>query len=207
MKLNFSSVLIVISMALIHHACSEKKVEKDTPKVLEPDNIDLDASPYPSRLRLRRANLLDQLYKEALGKDEKLNALQNAIEQQRENEDDKLEAYQTFVTANQMYWNIAINSCNQLNDTLLKKELTEVLTTMRIRYGEKISNLTELSLVVQNRKSMLEDQESLMRIFVTLPMITAYQRNEVPNSLPLERTIQELDSLIEATKVYTKLTK
>lgn len=60
---------------------------------------------------------------------------------------------------------------------------------------------------VLNIKKKLDDQITLMQLFVTAAMMSNYQDNEFPNIEALESIIKDYKETIKETEAYTKETK
>lgn len=177
--------------------------QEQTPDVLHA-NKSLDFSSYSKRTNY---DIIQQLFEEAVSKDENLKILTSRIKETDEMRNDSLEAYQTYINNNQNYLNSLSSYANQISDSTLKKNMNQFIDGLKEKYSERVSPLLSVESKIETSERTLRDQEILMKIVVTAPMMNSYQRNEYPNIKTLEYIMQEYDSLIANVKPYTKFQK
>ncbi|MEQ8573584.1 MAG: hypothetical protein RIB63_05950, partial [Fulvivirga sp.] len=117
------------------------------------------------------------------------------------------EEYRKYNGINQEYWNSINIYIASINDSTTQNELKTIITDFKIKYKSRIAPLSILDTQITKRELLLRDQQTLMKIFVTLPMILNYQENELPEIAPLNKVKTLYDTLIERAEPYTKLEK
>ena len=201
-------LLIPLVCSFLYFSCSDNKpkdepvIQEQTPEIL--DNSKPDISSVSKRYA---SDILQELFNEAAGKDSKLKELSDRMTEIGEMKNDSLQPFREYLHNNDMYWQSAYNYINQLNDSILKNEFREIFKNMEAKYKKSISNHNLVLDNLDNREIALHDYEILMKLSVTAPMITNYQKNELPALDGLNRLIGSYDTLIIATKKYTKTVK
>lgn len=182
----------------------QKNLQELTPEVLEEDKSKVDFASYSKRTGY---DIIQQLFDEAVSKDEQLKSITERIEKIGGQKTDSLENYQTYMRNNQNYWSALASYANQLSDSTLKNDLNNLIEILREKHTSKISSLTSLAAQIESSERTLKDQEILMKIIVTEPMMYNYQRNKYPNIKTLESVKEKYDSLIDDVKPYAKIPK
>jgi uncharacterized coiled-coil DUF342 family protein len=177
---------------------------EETPEVLDNNKSDLDFSSYNKRMY---SNIIDQLFQEAIGKNEDLKSIVSRIDEIRDVKKDSLEQYQKYVENNQNYWNSLNQYANQLSDTVMRDELKVMIDILEKKFAKRISPLTSISQQIDSSEQILKDQVILMKILVTEPMMSTYQRNEYPDINTLNSVNSSFDSLNNDVKPYTVIRK
>lgn len=176
----------------------------DTPEVLNESKSEV------SFLRSKRydKNILEELYGEALGKNEKLDKLNELIEEiTSDSLYDKTSAYLKYININNRYWNTAKSYANKLNDSIKRIEILAIIDKLETSYTKRIANHEIKMDSIADLKRNLSDQLILMKLFVTEPMIYNYQSNELPDIEELKSIIKDYEKAIENSKEYTKIRK
>ena len=75
------------------------------------------------------------------------------------------------------------------------------------KFAKRISPLTSISQQIDSSEQILKDQVILMKILVTEPMMSTYQRNEYPDINTLNSVNSSFDSLNNDVKPYTVIRK
>ncbi|MEQ8242818.1 hypothetical protein [Fulvivirga sp.] len=198
--------ILLITMAAISCTNNEKAAikENETPDVLAEDKSDIN---YSSLKRGKYSSIVEQLYSEALEKNKELNEINEDISKISSIQNDKMEEYRKYNGINQEYWNSINIYIASINDSTTQNELKTIITDFKIKYKSRIAPLSILDTQITKRELLLRDQQTLMKIFVTLPMILNYQENELPEIAPLNKVKTLYDTLIERAEPYTKLEK
>jgi len=78
---------------------------------------------------------------------------------------------------------------------------------LKARHASNVFPLTDLAAKIEWSERSLRDQEILMKIIVTEPMMANYQRNEYPNIKTMESVKRMIDSLTEDVVPYANYQK
>jgi len=175
---------ILISIFIIT-SCSDKKkriateseTQSPTPEILD-NNRDLKVT---SISRSYSSDIIQELYQEAINKNEKLKMLNTGIDEIDGIKEDSLEQYRKFIQINRNYYATVEDYINQLSDSTIKSELKEIFKVTENKYKASISKLASAVETIDSKTKFLNDQVILMKLLLTEPMIRNYQINEFPN--------------------------
>jgi hypothetical protein len=209
MKLKY--VILFLSLILFYN-CSEKNNEKinledlnATPETLEQTDSKIS---YSSISKKYEGNILEELYQEAIEKNEKLKILNERIKEiSSDSLQTKTNEFIKYRNVNNDYWNTAENYANNINDSIAKKSMIGIVEKLKEKYGKKVAEHETKMREIEVLKSKLNDQIILMKLFVTEPMISNYQINELPEKNKLESIIKDYNELMKKTEEYTRIKK
>jgi hypothetical protein len=209
MKLKY--VILFLSLILFYN-CSEKNNEKinledlnATPETLEQTDSKIS---YSSISKRYGGNILEELYQEAIEKNEKLKILNERIKEiSSDSLQTKTNEFIKYRNVNNDYWNTAENYANNINDSIAKKSMIGIVEKLKEKYGKKVAEHETKMKEIEVLKSKLNDQIILMKLFVTEPMISNYQINELPEKNKLESIIKDYNELMKKTEEYTRIKK
>jgi hypothetical protein len=175
----------------------EEIIQDQTPEIFD------EKSDIASISKRYEADIIQKLYQEALDKNQELNALNNRIIEIDNLKNDSLELYYKYINQNRNYYNTVDNYINMLNDSALKDDVNAIFEKLENEYSQSIS-MHERSVELTNtRTKMLNDRLILMKLFVTVPMMSNYQKNELPDIKTIKFIAEKYDTLIDATKPFT----
>lgn len=207
--MKITKILVLVSILFI--SCSEdKKKESDIDNLNDTPEVLNDTKSEVSFLRSKRydGNIIEKLYEEALSKNEKLDKLNELIEEiTSDSLYDKTGDYLKYTNINNRYWNTAKSYANKLNDSIKKVEVLAIIDKLETSYTKRIANHETKMDSIADLKTNLSDQLILMKLFVTEPMIYNYQSNELPDIEELKSIIKDYEKAIENSKEYTKIRK
>ena len=207
--MKITKILVLVSILLM--GCSDdKKKESDLDNINDTPEVLNESKSEVSFLRSKRydKNILEELYGEALGKNEKLDKLNELIEEiTSDSLYDKTSAYLKYTNINNRYWNTAKSYANKLNDSIKRIEVLAIIDKLETSYTKRIANHETKMDSIADLKRNLSDQLILMKLFVTEPMIYNYQSNELPDIEELKSIIKDYEKAIENSKEYTKIRK
>jgi hypothetical protein len=206
MKKNILFAIIGLSIISCRNdkgTAEEQNPNEQTPQVLN-DERKLDISSYSKRYG---TDIIQELFDEAVESDKQLKAVITKLDKVKEMNSDSLEAYQTYMRNNQNYWNALTRYSNQLSDSTLKITLNKLIENLKQKQSQRTSALDTLVDDINTAERNLGDLELLTKILVTEPMMSNYQRNELPNLQTLESVKMEFDSSIKAVEPYAEIRK
>ena len=206
MNKHFPFVLIIfffISCSNNRAKTGQQNPDEQTPGVLM-DERRHDTSSFRKR---HSQDIIQELFEEAIKNDKALKTVASRLERVYELKLDSLAAYQDYMSNNQGYWYALYRYSNLIRDSTLKRELTGFIETLEDKHENRTEPLNSLIADIDSIERKLRDLEILMKIVVTKPMMSNYQRNEYPNIKTLESVKQALNSSIEEVEPYTKMQK
>ena len=209
MKINSILLTFLIPLFLINCDNKEKlPLEEEinlTPDILGEGERDISLSSFSKRYD---SDIISKLYSEALDNDEKLNILNDKIKNfTNDSIIEKTKAFTKYSNINDSYWNSIDNYISLINDSIIKNETFAIFSKLKLNYKNSIDNQMKLLSFIDTKKEKLRDQLTLMKLFVTEPMMRNYQINEKPDIKELEDLISQYKDLVKESKEYTKLKK
>lgn len=200
---------IAIAFLLTLFSCvkqtPDKTNEKDTPTVLTESE---SKNSYRFLSKRYGGNIIEKLYQEAIEKNEELKNLHTEINEiTSDSLADKTDEYIKYHRINDEYWSSATNYAETLSDSLTKESVLAIFEKLHEKFDIRVSHHERKMDSIEILKTQLRDQVILMKLFITEPMISNYQRNELPDIEKLESIIKDYHTLIEQTEPYTKIEK
>jgi len=204
MKLHLFSTLIISSVII--YSCSDNRTKREpetiqnqTPEVL--DDSKTDVSSISKRYS---SDIVQDLFNEAVSKDENLSKLTDRIHGISDIKADSLKPYKEYFQNNNAYWSSANRYISMISDSILKNDLKEIFKNLESKYKTSISKHNYLIDQIDEKQRILNDYEILMKLSITVPMISSYQKNELPDLKTLNNLINIYDTLINETKDHSK---
>ncbi|MFK8045704.1 MAG: hypothetical protein AB8B72_09420 [Crocinitomicaceae bacterium] len=210
--IKFKSLFLFLFF-LVLSCSSEPKPEQtldeiavETPEALLEDENEKRGYSYGSSKSGWRydEDIIMKLYQEALGNNDDLAALDSAINRMSDMEEDSLKNYLKYNETNLNYYSVANQYANRINDSLTKKVTIELFSNLEEQYKQTVSEYDTLEYLIGMKGHELQDQLVLMQLFITEPMMTNYQNNELPNINELENLLEEYKKLVKESEKYSK---
>ncbi len=205
--------LLILFSIILFIGCNEKKIDTQktdedllaTPVALDENKNELNMSLLSKRYD---SNLVEELFEEVLSKDKELKILMKNI-QLIENDSVglKTKSYKKYSNTNDKYWNDVHSYSMQIKDSVLKKTVSKMFEVLESDYRKKIADHEDMINEIFQKSLVLSDQVILLKLLLTQPLFSNYQRNEMPKKEVLQSVINDYDKLIGETLKYTKITK
>ena len=197
------TALILISCT----SCKENRTapQANVPKALQ-ENKESSLTVFSKKGRYDQ-DLIEELYKEKVKTTPQLQAIEKLIDNLTDSQNDSLEVYNDFKSKNQQYYSSVKNHLSSIKDSLLKKEIENVIEKSILVYNNIISGFENLTTVLNNKSGSADDRHSVLMILISLGKMKEYQEKNMPPSKPIEsvindynRLIQKMDSVINKNK-------
>ena len=203
-KLLFSFCLLTLISCTSRNE-NNAPAQVDVPKALQ-DNKESSLVSISKRSSYDQ-DLVEELYKEKIKSTPVMKEIEGLLDKLNDSKKDSLEVFNDFKTKNQQYYGAAKNHLNSIKDSLLKKEIENVIERSILAYNNKISGLDNLATVLNSKAGSANDRHSAFMILISLGMMKEYQEKNMPSSKPIEsvindysRLIQKMDSVISKNK-------
>uniref|UniRef100_UPI0025915872 hypothetical protein n=1 Tax=Carboxylicivirga marina TaxID=2800988 RepID=UPI0025915872 len=207
-KIQIALISLVIISGCIRRQTTESPNQtepvNETPIALQETKIIDEIGKYSSRYN---NNVIAKLYSEALENNTELKELDNQIKDIRRIETDSLFEYEDYARINNQYWSAVDNLLRQMKDSVLHDATKELVDDLKSNYNKSVSDFETQKKIIRNNRISLKDQHLLMQLFVTVPMIENFRRNEKPSVKSLEYVAKEYEKLILESKQYTTIKK
>lgn len=153
------------------------------------------------------SNIIEELFEEALEKDQELQSVIAKLNKAQEMKLDSLAAYYSYQRNMQNYWSALHRYALRLSDSTTREQLTSFIEALQSKQNQRISPLDSLVSKIDSSEQSLTDMQILMKILVTEPMMNNYFRNEYPSVKSIESVIEAYDQSAQEMEPYTKVVK
>lgn len=176
----------------------QEKPQKETPKALE------EKSYYDVVSGRGGENILEGLYSELVTKDVALKKLEEKLEDLNSSEGDSSASFKRFDSKTLAYFSSAERHVAEIGDSLLRDKMKLLVAGNLTKYKSQIARHDELLKAIEARRMRIADLYIVLKIVKTLPLMEKYQKDNLPETDPLEgfikqqdRTISMVDSLVK----------
>ena len=197
MENNFIKIYFVFLLTLFI-SCNEKNVknnslEKNNPEALQENSV---LKGYTKR----GGNLVDQLYEEIVEKNSDLQKLETEITEFESEPYDTQNIFKNYEEKSKHYYNNASDFAKQINDSVTKNKILDIISKSSEKYNKQSSKVSELVAEIKNKENTIETNHNILKIILTLPIIEKYQIENLPKNSIFEKIIEkqiELNKKIE----------
>ena len=140
-------------------------------------------------------DLITELYKEKLKDSPDLLEIEELYSELNENKPDSLEDFHDYDSKNKQYYNSANDYLNSLQDSVLKKEIGQLLQNSLNRYNVRIGRLTSFENALDSTTLSSTNRHIILKVLVTLKMMEQYQKDNIPSTKPIEAVIKNCELL------------
>lgn len=201
-------VIFSLMVLLAIQSCQEQVVENNnteveaqiTPAVL----LEANESSYSLKSKRNYEDIVMKLYKESLENNAELAKLYNAIQAIQNMKRDSSNNYKKYSGINLNYYAVAQGYTNRINDSITRRATVELFSNLELQYKQSVSEFDTLVSLIDKHEQVLNDQLILMKLFVTIPMMISYQKNEMSDINELDNLLKTYKTLIKASKRYSK---
>jgi hypothetical protein len=189
-------LLSIVIFSLL--SCNQKKPQQppapETPKALQQSG---SADYSLLSKRSGREDLVESLYAELLNKSTELKDIENQIIYLNEARTDSVETFNNFIEKNKDYYTNAVQHSNTITDSALSNKIKLLISNSQSKYNSQIAGHNSLITMLDSKAVKLQDMHVLLKIVKTLPLIEKYQKDNIPDKKPIEKTINEFDKTIK----------
>jgi len=201
--------LVILSLLILLISCNDEKIVKQTqpiedisPEILVNSKSESTSS-FSFSKRSYKESVIVELFEEAIDKNEDLRILVGQIRVLQAAKWDSTREMSAFIENNDNFYEEADDYLfDNIEDTILREQTRLLFKEAQISFHSKISSEEKLLETVRERSKLLEQQLDLMKVFVAHSMMKNYQKDNLPDTKPLEDLIQQYDVLIKETKQY-----
>lgn len=193
----------LLSILLLLSSCNSKpqttnNTKNETPQALQ------DEKPIYTSVKSRYNNLLEQLYAELVAESAELQELEKQIETIADTNsaiDDDLAVFEK--KSNDYYANAwALKA--EITDSAMYKQIAQILTASKEKYTKKLSGHQLQKAEIKALRATLNDQHSMLKIVLTLPLIEAFQESYKPNLARYQQLREEIKKTIQQIETLQK---
>ena len=194
----FISTLLVFTLVSCNNSRTQDKPKQETPKALE------DKSSYEIVSKRGYDNLVENLYNEIVSKDVELKKLEEKIDDLNSSKSDSIEPFDKVNEKIQSYFRSTDRNIAQINDSLLRDKMKLFVAGSLTKYNSQTAKHNELLKTIAAKELTISDLHIVLKIVKTLPFIEKYQKNNLPDTKPLEGFIRQQDQIINLADTLLK---
>ena len=194
MKFFLSITFILVAIA----ACKPRQRETPPPTKLEEGKIDVS-----SIIKKRGADPVEALYEELVSQSDELKQLEKDLKALQKNVADSMDTYKQFADRNSSYYASADRKMESVGDSTLRRTLRHLINISRANYRDSVTSWNRIDSLAARRQATINDLHTLLKLVKTLPLIEAYQKQNVPKDLPSQKMVSDMDSMIRRLDTLT----
>lgn len=179
-------LIIIIPLFSCKRETVETENKKEVPEALKDKSYSRGSS---------RGNLVEELYEDLVSKSSELQKLETEIENFETGEVQK--EFFNYNSKSENYYSSATYQAREIKDSITRKKILALIEKSNNQYFEKSKELNDLFETVNDKQKTIEDYHTVLKIVLTLPMITKYQNENLPTKTNFENKIKSEDSLID----------
>lgn len=189
--------IFILSSILMFVSCNENKnSESQNPEALQ-DNIKLRS------VAKRGGNLINELYAEVVEKTPELQKLETELETFQETQSKTQHVFYNYDEKSTQFYKNATELTNQITDSLSKKRILALIQKSNEKYNSESKEINELVQQIANSQNSIQDNHTILKIILTIPLIEKYQKENLPNKKVFVKTITQQNVLNKKITVTT----
>ncbi|MDQ0781876.1 hypothetical protein [Chryseobacterium sp. W4I1] len=190
-------ILFASALAVAVLSCKENKFKNAAAVENAVDNTD---SKLSSTRFSKGQNMLDAIYYEQIKNDESLKRLDKKIILLQEDSRKVKDLYKDILRKNDEYYSDAEYGAKTINDSILRKQLTNLVKESSDKYHGKTQKLKELTFQINRNNLSIYSYYIAFKIRKTLPEIEKYQNAHPLKTDSLEHFINKQNQLLNELK-------
>lgn len=190
-------ILFASALALSILSCTESKSENAPAMENAVDNAD---SKLSSTRYSKGQNMLDAIYYEQIKNDESLKRLDKKIILLQEDSRKVKDLYNDILRKNDEYYSDAEYGAKSINDSVLRKQIINLVKESSDKYYLKTQKLKKLTIQINRNSQTIYSYYVAFKIRKTLPEIEKYQNAHPLKTDSLENFIKKQNELLNELK-------
>lgn len=197
--------LLLTVFTFILFACNQRKPavqqQPPVPKALE----EKSSSDYELISKSRSYNnLIEDLYTEILETNATLQELEKEFKTIDNKAIDSLKKFNQYNDKNNSYYNAAKQYTAAIIDSVLKKQMEELVKKSEETYRKRISSHEQFIKKKEELANHLKNLHTTLMLAVTLPVMEKYQKENLPSIKPLNAINSQYATLIQKMDTIIK---
>jgi hypothetical protein len=188
--------IFIILITLTMFSCGSKQTEnksteQETPKALQDDKLGIKSYSRSG------ADLTEELYQELVDRSPQLKKIEEDLGTFNSKASDIESRFNTYNHKSTSYYNSANEKTSAIADSLLRKKILAIIKNSENLYSIKTSSHDLLRKLISDNSSTINDNYSVLKIVLTLPLIEKFQNDNLPDKKEFNDFIKEQDKLIQ----------
>lgn len=190
-------ILFASALALSTLSCRENKSQNNN--IVEKAAESTESS-IPIKRLSKTQDIFDGIYYEKIKNDQELRKIDEKISLMQEDAHQMQSIYNSIISNSEDYYLIAESRAKSINDSALRKEMTELIKESSENYALKVQKIKELKHQINRNKQSIYSIYSAFKIRKTLPEIEKYQKAHPLKTDSLNQFINKQNKLLEELK-------
>ena len=186
-------IFVTTALLLLTITCQQKDSEN---KIVDTAAENTESS-FPIKRMSRAQNILDGIYSELMKNDPELQKLHDKVNTLENDNKIMMELYNDVINNSNDYYSIAESHAQSIRDSLLKKEITSIVTNSSEKFSVKKKKLEELKRQISLNSHKIYSFYQAYRIRKTLPEIEKYQNAHPLKTDSVENFINKQNQLLD----------
>ena len=195
MKIMNRIILLALTPVILLVCCNSTSISTDKHGIPEAFAQNGSYSDWTSISKRGSYNLLDKLFNDACEDNDQLNELNDEIKETQQTLYEDSKPMHTFLANNNSYYDYLAAELNNLNDTLLKEALLQVVDGTKSRYEKMEQELDTEILANSSAVQALQDHHTLLKVISTLPIMQKYYENIELNTSKIKQDRKDIKEL------------
>jgi hypothetical protein len=190
-------ILFASALALSVLSCRENKSQNHDIVEKAAENTE---SSMPIKRLSKTQDIFNGIYYEKIKNDDALKKMDEKISLMQEDARKMQSIYNTIIANSEDYYLIAESEAKAINDSVLRKEMMNLVKESSDKYYLKIQKIKELKHAISRNKQSIYSLYSAFKIRKTLPEIEKYQNAHPLKMDSLTQFINKQNILLEELK-------
>jgi hypothetical protein len=184
----FISIVLTAILSCNRH---KQQPQQNVPKALDEKKVS-----YSLISKRGDGDLVESLYNELADETPALKKLEGDIDAIISSKEDSLEQFQKFNSKYNSYYNSAQNHTDLIQDSLLRERIKNLVLSSMSNYNSLTAPHNNILKSIASKETSLSDLHVALKIIKTLPVISKYQKSNLPNTKSLEGYSQQQSKTI-----------
>lgn len=173
-------------------AARSEPAKHETPKALQDEKSEVEY--YSS---FRSGNLVDNLYQELVGKTPALKQLEDDLKAINPKANEANDRFQSYDRKSTDYYSSANQHASEISDSLLKNKMLALIAANNQQYSAQTAELRSLLNSISKNSTSLRDQQTVLKIVLTMSLIEKYQAENKPDKKIFKDLIDQQGKLLQ----------
>lgn len=148
-------------------------------------------------------DLVDEFYFQAVKQNSRLSNMEDDIEKFYKKKNEATEKFRDFMSYNDRYYRDAKENAATIKDSALLLKANNIIYKSEQLHKNKIKEWQQTLEQLAVREKKLNELHTLLKIMISEPMISSYQKNELPEMNKLKEANEDLFKILEKIREIT----
>lgn len=190
---NYLLSIVVLPSILMIVSCNGNKSENRDSEVQNPEALQDDIK--LKSISKRGGNLIDDLYAELVEKTPELKKLETDLETFQDTPSKTQNVFHNYDRNSNQFYENATRYANEITDSLSKKRILALIQKSNEKYDSDSKEIKELVKQISNSQNSIQDNHTILKIALTIPLIEKYQKENLPKKKEFLGTIAKQKAL------------